>query len=328
MNIKFQKENKMSNLDLQEFKADHEGGEKVKGGEIADAVTGAGGAVKKRKADASKAGYPVDDIEDITPGNKVVHEDVDFASSIDSLFEGLDISEDFKGKVATVFESAVNEAVEARVAELTEDLAESLSVKLEEEVEDSVSASIEEIIENLDSYLDYVVSEWVSENELAIESGIKVEMAESLMSNLKTMFEDHNIDVTEETIDIVSELEEELAQAKSVSNRMIDEAIELKEEVKLLKAARIFSEMTEGLSDVQAERFRVLSEKLNYSNLETFEENLVTIKESFFKTKAPVIQEQVEQEEMLNEDTNARPTARYRDDSVNAIASAITRFKK
>jgi len=126
---------------------------------------------------------------------------------------------------------------------------------------------MEEIIENLDSYLDYVVSEWMEENEVAIESGIKVEMAESFMGSLKELFYEHNVAIDDETIDIVASLEEELEAMKAETNRTINENIELAEAVKTLEAGRIFNELAEGLTTSQAERLRVLAEKLDVSDL-------------------------------------------------------------
>ncbi len=312
----------MSDKDLQEFKADHEGGDVVKGGEVMEPVTGAGGEIKKRKADVMKSVDPkADTVDTVAPGNKVVKEDSEVTESFESLFEGMDLSEDFKSKLSLVFEAAVNEVATAKAAEVTESLEEQFQAQLEE----SVNEAMEDIVENLDNYLDYVVAEWMEENKVAIEAGIKVEMAESFMEGLKSLFYEHNVAIDEETIDVVSDLEEELASMEEKANAAINESIELAEEVKALRAEKVFAEMTEGLTTTQVERFRILSEKLNFEDLESYKDDLATLKESFFKAKAPVIVEEVE-EEVLTEETAPKKLSSY--DSVNALAAAISSIKK
>jgi len=242
-----------------------------------------------------------------------------------SLFEGLDLSEDFKNKAELVFESAVNEAAAARADEMIE----SIESDLQEQLEETLNESLEEIVENLDSYLDYVVQEWMSENEVAIESGVKVEMAESFMEGLKELFYEHNVEIDEQTIDVVSDLEEELEELKSIANRAINESMELAEELQAIKAELVFETMTEGLSQSQVERFRVLSEKLDHSDLDTYEADLGTIKESFFKKNSvKAVSEDLDESagEFMTEEAEIQ-TKRSMDESVNAYASFLTNLK-
>lgn len=317
---------------LKEFKADHSGGDGVPGAEVMEPVVGAGGPVKKRPADVNKSVDPTADKVTLVPGGKAVAEEaeveeeaiaeelesVDVTESFNALFEGMDLSEDFKSKVSLVFEAAVNEAVAAKTNDITEALQEEFAQKLEE----SVSEAMEEVVENLDNYLDYIVSEWMEENKVAIEAGIKVEMAESLMDGLKSLFEEHNIAVDEETIDIVSGLEEQIEEVKEEANKAINENIELKEEIAQLRADKVFSEMTEGLTTTQVERLRVLSEKLDVSDLDSYASDLSTLKESFFKVKTPVISEEAQEEsEIITEEAAPSRVSQY--DSVNAIVAAL-----
>jgi hypothetical protein len=317
----------MSEQDLQEFKADHSGGDVVKGAEVPDPVVPAGGAIKPKLADVKKSVDPKADklgaASGVTPE---VKEDVDASESFDSLFEGLDLSEDFKGKLSLVFEAAVNEASTAKANEITASLEEEFAVQLEE----SVNEAMEEIVENLDNYLDYIVSEWMEENAVAIESGIKVQMAESFMEGLKGLFYEHNVEIDEETIDIVADLEEEIASLKEEVNKTINANIELSEAVEMLQAEKIFEELSEGLTTSQKERFRVLSEKLDVSDINSYSSDLSTLKESFFKSKAPVITESAaddEENEIMLEETAPKKVSAY--DSVNAIVNALNsnRFK-
>jgi AcrR family transcriptional regulator len=329
------KETKMSDKnDLQEFKADHSGGDVVKGAEVPDPVTPAGGEIKKKLADVKKAVDPTPNkLSTSTPGQtmgeeaeteeEVVVEEIDITEAFASIFEGTDISEEVIGKFGTIFEAAVNEAATAKVAEITESLEE----KFQQELEESVNQVMEEIVENLDNYLDYVVSEWMEENTVAIESGIKVEMAESFMEGLKELFYEHNVDIDEETIDVVSALESELEEAITEANRAINNNIALSEEVARLSAEVAFREISEGLTTSQVERLRVLSEKLDVANLDTYVSDLATLKESFFKSK-PVITESVseESEELIVEETKPARASQF--DSVNAIASFLDKHKK
>ena len=311
----------MSEQDLQEFKADHSGGDVVKGAEVPDPVTPAGGAIKPRRADVKKVIDAEPDKLGAASGVKPeVKEDVEVTESFESLFEGLDLSEDFKGKLALVFEAAVNEAATAKAAEITESLEEQFAVELEE----SVNEAMEEIIENLDNYLDYIVSEWMEENAVAIESGIKVQMAESFMEGLKELFYEHNVEIDEETVDVVADLEEEIAALKEEVNKAINTNIELSEAVEALQAEKIFDELSEGLTTSQKERFRVLSEKLDVSDLDSYASDLSTLKESFFKSKTPMITESAaddEENEIILEETAPKKVSAY--DSVNAIVAAL-----
>jgi len=304
---------------------------------VEDPVTPAGGNLAKKKADVKKAVDPkAAKVASVTPGqgavkeeaeadsDTVVEEVVEIEESIASIFEGMDLSEEFTSKVTLVFEAAVHEAASAKadaiIAEKTE--------ALETEMKESVDSAVEKIVENLDSYLDYVVEEWMKENELAIEAGVKVEMAESLMSGLKGLFEEHNIDVSEETVDIVSALEEEVEELKTTANVTINENVELHKQISALKAERVFDEMTEDLTITQRERLKVLSEKLNVSDISEYKTDLNTLKESFFTSSKKVVAEEVqeEQEIMIEETEVKKPVSDY--SSINALVESLNKRQK
>lgn len=242
--------------------------------------------------------------------------------TIASIFEGVDLTDEFKNKVSLVFEAAVNEQVTEKVKAIETDLNE----KLEAELQESLTGKVEEIVENLDKYLDYVVEEWMTENEIAIEAGIKVEMAESLMSGLKDLFEEHNIDVDDETIDVVTGLEEQVAEAEAKTNDLVNENIALAQEIAGMKANKVFEEMTEDLTVSQRERLAVLSEKLDRADLEDYTSNLQTIKESFFAETTVKRDDVVEEEEIITEEeVIKRPVSDY--SSVNALVEALNARK-
>lgn len=322
----------MSN-ELDEMKVPGTGGDGVKPAETPEPVTPEGGEVQKKKADVKKAVDPkADKVDTATPGQgavkeeaeiseeEIVEEVVEVEESIEAMFEGMDLSEDFRSKVTLVFEAAVNEAAtkkaETVIAETT--------AALEEEMKASVDSSVEKIVENLDSYLDYVVEEWMKENELAIEAGIKVEMAESLMGGLKGLFEEHNIQIDEETVDVVVGLEEEIESLKETANAQINENVELHKQIEEMKAEKVFDELSEDLTITQRERMKVLSEKLDTSDLDEYKSDLETLKESFFKKDSKVVVEETqEEEEIITEEASSVKKPSSDHFTVNALVEAL-----
>jgi len=311
---------------------------------VPDAVTPEGGEGKKDKlkktttdepkgaADGKKvipgqgdAGKPVPTAEETEVDAEVeTVEEVVIESSIESIIEGEDLSEEFKGKISLVFEAALNEEVNKR----TETIREELTKSLDEALEEAVTEKLGTITENVDKYLDYVVTEWMSENEIAIESGIKVEMAESLMSGLKNLFVEHNVSVDEESVDVVANLETTVSELEGKANDLVNENIELQKEIQTFKAEQKFDELSEGLSENQVERLKVLSEKLDIEDLEAYAENLQVIKESFFSDK-PIVEKHDVQEEndeiILEEQEVTKPASDYT--SINALVEAFNTKK-
>ena len=238
----------------------------------------------------------------------------------------MDLSEEFTSKVTMVFEAAVNEAATLKAGTI---IAEQTEV-LEAQMAESIESSVDEIVENLDSYLDYVVEEWMKENELAIESGIQVEMAESLMTGLKSLFEEHNIEVNDEIVDVVAGLEEHAEDLRAAANDSINENVELKATIASLKADKVFSEMTEDLTITQRERLKVLSEKLDVQDIAEYSSDLETLRESFFTTKKVVAEEvSDEEQEIITEETEAKQVAPASDySSINALVESLNARQK
>lgn len=306
---------------------------------VEDPATPAGGEVKKAKADVKKKADPkADKIDQATPGQGKVAEEVateeeaevvieEEVISVDEavakMFEGMDLSEDFTKKATVVFEAAVNEAATAKADAIVAEKTEALEAELKE----SVDSTVNTMIENLDSYLDYVVEEWMKENELAIETGIKVEMAESLMDGLRGLFEEHNIEVDEDTVDVVEGLSAEVDEIKAFANERVNENVALAKEIASLKAEKVFEEMAGDLTMTQRERLKVLSEKLDSSDIGEYTSNLTTLKESFFAEDKPAITEEVEEEEIITEETAvAQPASDF--SSINALVAALNARKQ
>ena len=297
---------------------------------VEDPTTPEGGAIKKKKADVAKkvdpkadkvAPAPVaEDAVDET-AEVVAEEVIEYEAGLAAMFEGMDLSEEFTSKVSVVFEAAVNEAATAKADAIIAEKTEALAISMKE----ASDASIDNVVENLDSYLDYVVEEWMKENELAIEAGIKVEMAESLMDGLATLFEEHNIEINEDTVDVVKGLEEEVEGLKAEANKTITENVALAKEIASLKADAAFEEMTEGLTLTQVERLKVLSEKLAFDDLEAYKSDLTTLKESFFAKSKPLVEEVAEEEEIIVEDTAVKqPVSEY--SNINALLEGFDRM--
>ena len=275
---------------------------------------------KKIVPGQTDAGKPVPTAEEVETIEEIVVE-----SSIESIIEGEDLSEEFKGKIALVFEAALSE----EVAKRTLSIKEALEQNLETELSEAVETRMGEIVENVDKYLDYVVTEWTKENEIAIESGIKVEMAESLMGGLRSLFTEHNITVEEDAVDVVSTLETKVSDLEESANELVSENIDLQREISSFKAGKIFDGLSEGLSDNQVERLKVLSEKLDVEDLESYSENLQVIKESFFSDK-PLTESQGDVQEesdeiILEEQEVSKPTSDYT--SINALVEAFNTRK-
>ena len=298
---------------------------------VEDPTTPEGGTIKKKKADVAKKVNPK--AEKVAPApvaeeavedeavEVVAEEVIEYDTSIAAMFEGMDLSEDFTSKVTLVFEAAVNEASIKRSDVMIAEKTEALAVSMKE----ASDASIDNVVENLDSYLDYVVEEWMTENSLAIEAGIKVEMAESLMDGLATLFEEHNIEINEDTVDVVAGLEEEVEGLKADANKAITENVTLAKEIASLKADAAFEEMTEGLTLTQVERLKVLSEKLAFDDIEAYKSDLTTLKESFFAKSKPLVEEVADEEEIIVEDTAVKqPASEY--SNINALLEGFNRM--
>lgn len=285
-----------------------------------------------KKTPAGKADNVEDDVktpqgsvkEDSDVVEEIIEEEViTVEESVAKMFDGMDLSEDFKNKATLVFEAAVNEAATAKASVIVEEK----TAELEKDLQESVESTVATMVENLDSYLDYVVEEWMQENELAIESGIKVEMAESLMDGLRGLFEEHNIEVDDETVDVVKGLEEEVASLKEEANKQIDNNLALAKEIAAFQAAKVFDELSEGMTLTQRERLKVLSEKLDFQSIDEYTANLNTLKESFFADDKPVVTEEVEEEEIVLEEAEIKvPVSDH--SSINALVEALNARNK
>lgn len=283
----------------------------------ADAVAPAGGAVKKRKGDVKKSVNPTAD-KVVDDGPSKGPNDTGLKEAFEGLFEDTDLSEEFKTKVTAVFEASVHEKVLAEKATLEE--------KFESDLEEQVATVTEELVEKVDTYLDYVVEQWMEANEVAIESGIKVEVAESLLDSLKGLVSEHNLSVDEAELDIVSEAEERADAATAKYNEVVEEMIAIKEAKQALELKIAFKEVAEGLVATHSEKLAVLAEGATFETVDEYKAKLIAIKESYFAESVNTPEDQTEflEEEVETAEVKATDT----DPSVAAYAASIGRLAK
>tara|TARA_A100001234_G_scaffold75764_1_gene66950 strand:+ start:3992 stop:5032 length:1041 start_codon:yes stop_codon:yes gene_type:complete len=253
------------------------------------------------------------------PEGEVIAEDevqetvleVDLSADVAALTEGEDLSEDFKAKAKTIFEAAVVSRLNEELERMHEDYAK----VLEEEIE-SVKT---DLAEKVDEYLTYAVSNWMKNNELAIEHGIKSEMAESVLSGIQKVFVENFIDLPDEKVDLVDEMQEQLQTMEAKLNESIEENVGLHREVGTYMKNGIVTEMAEGLSLSQREKLVSLAEAVEFENEESFREKVSTLRESYFSTKP-------EAPEVVTEDVQVEnaPTG----DAMSVYVQALSRWGK
>lgn len=304
--------------------------------ETSDPVTPAGGDPKKknRPADMSKSADPkADEIEDDvkTPqgtaagdksaaegpggGKKAPPRMADkkgMKESVEEMFAGQDLSEDFKERATVIFEAAVSAKLNEEVARLEEEF----ETKLNEQAE----VAVNELVEKVDSYLDYVVEKWMEENELAVEAGIRTEMAESFMAGLHDLFVEHNVDLPEEKADVFAEMAEELEAKEAKIAEVMEETIALRKELAEAHKQDAFEEISEGLTDTQVEKLEKLAEGIEYDSIDEFKKKVSIIKENYFGGKT--LTESVDEVDPIEEETTEQ---RYVDPAVASYADAISR---
>ena len=209
-----------------------------------------------------------------------VEETLDLSDDVKALIGDEDLTEDFKAKAATVFEAAVK----SRISEAKAKMEEAFDQKLEE----STGSIKAELVEKVDSYLNYVVEQWMSDNEIALERGIKGEIAEDFISGLKKLFEDHYIDVPDEKYNVLEDQASKIEELNNKLNEQIEKNVELAKVNGDLTRSDIVAEVSNDLTETQKEKFNKLAEEIDYSNADEFKTKVSTIKESYFNSNKEV----------------------------------------
>jgi len=202
---------------------------------------------------------------------------IDVSADVEALTKDEDLSEDFKAKASTIFEAALK----SKVSEMKKKMNASYEEKLKEETE----AQKAELTEKVDSYLNYVVEQWMKENSIAIERGIKGEIAEDFISGLKKLFEDHYIDVPDEKYNVLEDQASKIEELEKKLNEQVEKNVELNKANGEMKRQDIIDEMSNDLADTAKEKFNKLAEEVEYSNEKDFTTKVATIKESYFGKK-------------------------------------------
>ena len=241
---------------------------------------------------------------------------INIKEDVAALVEGEDLSEDFKDKAATIFEAAVKSKTREEIARLYQATVDEFDTKLEE--------AKDEMTDKIDTYLNYVVEEWTKENELAIERGLKGEIAEDFISGLKQLFEDHYIDVPDEKYDVLGAQSDKIAELEEKVNEVLEQNIVLKDKNGSLVREHVVVEVSEDLTDTEVEKFKSLVEDVDFVDEESFRAKLDTIKENYF----PKVREEVVTEQVIDNEV-AEGAAKDIDvsDSMAKYMTAITKTK-
>ena len=201
-------------------------------------------------------------------------EDIDITEDLNAIFGENDLSEEFKTQVATIFEAAVVSKINTEI-ELIE---QEFSAKLEASVEEIAGS----LTEQIDSYLDYAVDQWMSDNELAVERGIKTEVTEEFIGGLKQLFVEHYVDIPEERVDVVDSLADRVEELENSLNESIEANIELNSIVESFQRDELVDAATADLTNMEAEKLRSLSEGVDFEDVDQYQEALETLRESYF----------------------------------------------
>ena len=246
-----------------------------------------------------------------------VIDSLDVSDDVNALVDGEELSEEFKTKAATIFESAVKSKVRTELERIQEEN--------DKVIEEMAEQTMTDLVEKVDDYMNYVVEQWMEDNQLAIERGLKGEIAEDFISGLKNLFEDHYIDVPDEKYDILEANLTKIEELEEKLNKQIEENIQLKKAKGELVKESMIADIADGMTDTETEKFQSLVEDVEFSDEDSYKEKLQTIKESYFGAE-----KEVKTEVLTEEGSNEAPVevsdtmAKY----LTAIGKDAKRSKK
>ena len=241
---------------------------------------------------------------------------IDVEQDIQALLEGEELSEEFQNKARTIFEAAIR----TKLSEIKEQVKVSYEEKLVEEV-----ASIkEELKDRVDSYLEYVADEWVQENKIAIEHGLKSEMTESFLEGMRGLFEEHYVTIPEEKYDVIESMVDKLDEMEGKLNEQIEKNVALNKRLAESVSDVVFAEVTEGLAQTQKDKLAGLVDNVEFESETAYREKLNTLRESYFPTKVA----QRNQTENLTEEAGSPVETTNHSPSMEAYLKTLTRVSK
>ena len=236
------------------------------------------GQSEETEVDAESVIEETPEVTDEVVQEVTQEEEYDIEEDVNALFGGEELSEEFKAKAKTIFEAAIG----SKVGEIKEALETEYAEKIAEATED-LKVSLQE---RIDSYLEYVAEEWLTENELAVEAGLKTEMTESFLGGMKSLFEEHYVTIPEEKYDVIESMVDKLDDMETKLNEQIEKNIGLNKRLAESVADGIFESVSEGLAATQKEKLASLAESVEFDSEEEYREKLETLKESYFSRSA------------------------------------------
>ena len=253
--------------------------------------------------------------EIVSESEEVTEESVDIEEDVNALLGGEELSEEFKEKARVIFEAALTSKIK--------EVQETLEVQYAERLDEERQALKGELTERVDAYLEYVCEEWMTENELAIEHGLKTEMTESFLSGMKGLFEEHYVSIPEEKYDVLESMVEKLDDMETKLNEQIEKNIGLNKRLAESTADTVLSIVSEGLAETQKEKLASLAESVEFESEDEYREKLETLKESYF-SKAPTAKSEAPQTLSESVDSTPAPVG----NSMDAYLRTLGAFKK
>ena len=240
--------------------------------------------------------------------------DVDVSEDVSALIDGEELSEEFKTKAATIFEAAVK----SKIAKIRKQVRE----ESKKDMESKTESIQKEMTEKMDEYMNYVVKEWMEENKLAVEQGVRNEVTESFISGLKKLFEEHYIDVPAEKEDVFESLVQEVAELETKLDEATQKHMDTVKDLNTYRAKDAFRDIVEGMVDTDIEKMKELTEDVDYESDEQYKEKLNIIKNSYYKSEKKL------DDNKATAATNKKVTDGSSDDRMDSVMAAITHLNK
>ena len=251
--------------------------------------------------------------EEVVAESEETTEAYDMDEDVNALLGGEELSEEFREKAKVVFEAALN----SKVKEIQEALETQYATQLKEAKEELKTS----LVERVDSYLEYVCEEWMTENELAVEHGIKSEMTESFLSGMKSLFEEHYVTIPEDKYDVLESMVEKLDDMETKLNEQIDKNIGLNKRLAESSAQDVLTQVSSGLAETQKEKLASLAESVEFESEEEYREKLETLKESYFSRTAPAAKTQSTQTLSEGVDSTTASTSSTMDQYLRSLGA-------
>ena len=240
--------------------------------------------------------------------------EIDVSEDVSALIDGEELSEEFKTKAATIFEAAVK----SKISKIRKQIRD----ESKKDIEDRTEAMQKEMTEKMDEYMNYVVKEWMEENKLAVETGVRNEVTESFISGLKKLFEEHYIDVPSEKEDVFESLVQEVAELETKLDESTQKHMDTAKELNTYKAKDVFHDITDGMVDTDIEKMKELTEDVDYESDEQYKEKLNIIKNSYFKSDKKL------DDNKKTAATNKKVTDGSSDSQMDSVMAAISNLNK